>query len=442
MSTLIIPTKDGFTSSPLLTTMNLYEHDFLFLVPANLKGELKANQMVPEATHKAMAARMAELVQWVERGHTLVVLGLTPSDYHWQEPRGQAHKMSIENFPPFSNVKLTAKSGMSTRSAPAFASLLDPLVGSIDYQYVLKGPKLIPLIFVRTTVKTSGPPDVIAAAVQLGAGFVIFTPDSRGDAYWKAMMQLPSLLRAPTLEFPPWVDTFLTASEKAAFEGRAARKREHEELQLELSRLDQELDAARQLKQLFVGTGTPFEDAVAAALTELGLRVVKGPHPRADLLATDGKRIAAIEAKGVEGTAREEYIRQVMMWMPEVDASLGTDSDAAERDPVLEAYSQQLAQLNLSDRDKSQDCKGILVLGTFRLTPLDQRTQPDFPDNVQLVMGRQDICALSGLQLFSLVVLARSDDKLKAQFREALFASRGMLPLGLDWKQALSLSSG
>jgi hypothetical protein len=113
-----------------------------------------------------------------------------------------------------------------------------------------------------------------------------------------------------------------------------------------------------------------------------------------------------------------------------------------ESDPVLEVYGHQLAQLNLGGRDKDHDCKGILVLGTFRLTPLDQRTQPDFPNNVQLVMNRQDICALSGIQLFSLVVLARSDDTLKAQFREALFSSRGVLPLGLDWKQVLSPTLG
>jgi hypothetical protein len=275
---------------------------------------------------------------------------------------------------------------------------------------------------------------------RCGEGFVIFAPDGRTHAYWNALAQLPSVLRTSKAEFPSWVDRFRTSWEKAAFSGVAARKAELEKLQAELARLEGEIDEARQLKQLFVGTGAPFETAVAAALTELGLQVIKGPHPRADLLATNGQRIAAIEAKGVEGAAKEEYVRQVRMWMPEVDAAL-VETEPAENDLVLEDYRRQLANLNLSDLDKDQDCKGILVLGTFRLTPLNQRTQPDFPENVKAVLVRQDICALTGIQLFVLVVLARSDDAQKEQARRALFNTRGVLEMGLDWTQALELAN-
>jgi hypothetical protein len=241
-------------------------------------------------------------------------------------------------------------------------------------------------------------------------------------------------------EFPSWVDRFRTSWEAGAFNGVSARQAELERLQTELAELDGAIDDARQLKQLFVGTGTPFQTAVASALVELGLQVVNGPNPRADLLATNGVRIAAIETKGVEGVAREEYVRQVMMWMPEVDAALATEMEHAENDQVLEDYKQQLAGLNLSARKKDQDCKGILVLGTLRLTPLDQRTQPSFPENVKTVLVRQDICALTGLQLFILVTLARSDPALKDQFQQALFDTRGVLELGLDWSQALELA--
>jgi hypothetical protein len=280
----------------------------------------------------------------------------------------------------------------------------------------------------------------VACALQLGKGYVIFALDGRTDAYWAALAQLPSLLRTPMAEFPSWVDRFRTSWEAGAFNGVSARQAELERLQTELAELDGAIDDARQLKQLFVGTGTPFQTAVASALVELGLQVVNGPNPRADLLATNGVRIAAIETKGVEGVAREEYVRQVMMWMPEVDAALATEMEHAENDQVLEDYKQQLAGLNLSARKKDQDCKGILVLGTLRLTPLDQRTQPSFPENVKTVLVRQDICALTGLQLFILVTLARSDPALKDQFQQALFDTRGVLELGLDWSQALELA--
>ena len=123
--------------------------------------------------------------------------------------------------------------------------------------------------------------------------------------------------------------------------------------------------------------------------------------------------------------------------MPEVDAALATETEPTGNDLVLEDYRRQLAILNLGGRDQDQDCKGILVLGTFRLIPLDQRTQPDFPENVKGVLVRQDISALTGIQLFSLLMLARSDDALKEQVRHALVNTRGVLEMGSDWAQAL-----
>jgi len=436
MSTLLVRDGNDYLGKPLLTTMNLYEHEVLFILPGNLLTEMKANAAVTESVHESVAARMAEIVKWIERGHTLIVLGLSPAPY-WFNQGNDTSETAIEQLPPFNKVKLTAKSGASIRCSPAVASALDPLVRWIKYDFVLEGPNLIPLLFVRTTQNTVDRPDMVAGAIELGKGFVIFAPDGRQNVYWRALYGLPALLRSSNAEFPSWTDRFHTGWEKVAFSGVATRKAELDRLKTELAELVGEIDQARKLKMLFVGTGASFEAAVAAALVELGLQVVKGPHPRADLLATNGKRIAAIEAKGVDGGAREEYVRQVMMWMPEVDAALAMTTESAENDPVLDDYRRQLTNLNLNDRDPDQDCKGILVLGTFRSAPLDQRTQADFPENVKAVLARQDICALTGIQLFVLVVLARSDEAIRKQVRQALFNTRGVLEMGLDWTRAL-----
>ena len=43
MPTLILPYGDGYESVPLLTTMNLYEHEFIIVVPAELRMEMQPN---------------------------------------------------------------------------------------------------------------------------------------------------------------------------------------------------------------------------------------------------------------------------------------------------------------------------------------------------------------------------------------------------------------
>jgi hypothetical protein len=158
------------------------------------------------------------------------------------------------------------------------------------------------------------------------------------------------------------------------------------------------------------------------------------------LLCTNGRRIAAVEAKGIDGGAKEEYVRQVMMWMPEVDAARSLTSSGI--DPQLNGYIQQLAKLDLSAIDGGTDCKGILVLGTFRQKPLDQRPQPDFPENPVAVMVRQDICAVTGLQLFGLVMEVRANPERREKIGTALFETRGVLDLCRDWRQYLAVIDG
>jgi hypothetical protein len=279
------------------------------------------------------------------------------------------------------------------------SELFSPVAGLLNYSVVMEGQRLVPLLLVQPAVKTTTSAAVVGGYVRIGDGLVVFVPAGQGPGqpYWLALAQLPSLLRRDKPEFPEWVDKFQTAAEVTAFDNIAAQKEQIKRLQAETAKLEIQTSDGRRLKQLFVGSGSNFEDAVAEALRELGLSVVPGPHPRADLLATDGKRIAAIEAKGIDGASREEHVRQVMMWMPDVDAAMSTALSGQIGDVDLGRYVEQLKLLPTDQLDRSSDCKGILVIGTFRKLPLDQRAQqPDFPENVVRVIARQDVCALTG----------------------------------------------
>ena len=443
MPSLMYPlpnTQGGYGASQLVSTTNFYEHELIFFLPSDLLAEMKAPQPVSGDVYDNVVSRMQELTKWVEAGHMLVVLGLQPASFRYvQQNRSVTEK--VENFEPFNRVQLTAKSGSSVQTAPAnepVADLLSVFVSSLPYDTVMKGAGLIPLLTVRATNKTTGPPDVIAGYIKVGSGLVVFSPrhGAPGQPYWLALQQLPSLLRQQKPDVPAWVDNFQTSDETSAFDGVAIRKREVERLDAEIVALEFKIAGDRQLKHLFVGSGASFEEAVGDALRELGLEVVAGPYPRADLLATNGVRIAAVEAKGLEGTAKEEYVRQVMMWMPEVDAALSMPSDGSG-DPVVAKYKEQLKKLNLESLDRTVDCKGILILGTLRLLPLDQRIQPDFVENVAQVLTRQDICALTGLQLYCLVLMARSDPATKKKIRSALFDTRGVLDMARNWRDLL-----
>ncbi len=78
-----------------------------------------------------------------------------------------------------------------------------------------------------------------------------------------------------------------------------------------------------------------------------------------------------------------------------------------------------------------------MVIGTFRTTPLSDRSQPDFPEPVVRLLIQSNVCAITGLQLFGLLSMARNDPPLKEKIVSSLFSTAGVLSLATDWRQFL-----
>lgn len=256
----------------------------------------------------------------------------------------------------------------------------------------------------------------------------------------KALSELQSSRPGSRAPLPDWASNFQTANEAASLRKLAKLELEMEDLKQRIENEQQAFSNSEDLKQLIAGSGDDFRNAVAVALTALGLKVVAGPHLRADLLATDGKRLFAIETRGVDGCARESNVMQASRWAADVDSTLWLSAD--EQEPDLLGYAKQIAKLNVEIKDDpEQYCKGIAVIGTFRKTPLDQRTAPDFPEPVLRVLNRTKVCAMTGLELFGAYVRSRDHAELRSAFREALFTTDGVLEMSNGWISFLTWAS-
>ena len=248
----------------------------------------------------------------------------------------------------------------------------------------------------------------------------------------KALAELPTRRSSSRSPLPDWVFNFRTKDEIASLRKLTKLKSEMEDLKQRIEHQQRALLYSEELKQLVAGSGDDFRDAVAAALTALGLKVVYGPHPGADLLATNGKRLFAIETEGLDGCVRESNVTQASRWAADVDSTLWLAAD--EREPDLLGYAEQIAKLNIETQDDpDQYCKGIAVVGTFRKIPLDQRTEQDFSEPVMRMLNRSKVCAMTGLELFSICVRSRDHAELRSAFQEALFATDGVLEMSNGW---------
>ena len=222
--------------------------------------------------------------------------------------------------------------------------------------------------------------------------------------YFGALAELSNRF-TPSLEvIPDWTNAYISSEEGEILREVDKRERQISVLAAELKIKQQSHDQIRELKQLFTGTGDEFVRAVKSALETFQLRVVDGPHPRADLLAFDGSTLLAIEAKGVEGPVRELYVRETEQWLSDLRRTLVASADERKADMDLNRYADKLSALGIDlEKEMRPECRGLMIINTFRKTPLMERIQIDFPDPVSRTINRSDVRALTGLQLFGLL---------------------------------------
>jgi len=123
--------------------------------------------------------------------------------------------------------------------------------------------------------------------------------DTDGTAeYIRSLGELPASLLKQKDPLPDWIDSFRTKQELNCLNEVEKLLQKIKAKQSLLAREEKVIAGIREWKALFAGSGEEFKETVKEALKELGLRCVDGPPSRADLLASDGKRVIAVESKG------------------------------------------------------------------------------------------------------------------------------------------------
>src|SRR5262249_38713381 len=131
------------------------------------------------------------------------------------------------------------------------------------------------------------------------------------------------------------------------------------------------------------------------------------------------------------------HVGQLTKWLGELDAAVVDPRTDAEADPELTLYAKRIQELGVN-LDAEPDCIGILVIGTFRKTPVEARTEPSFSHNVARTISRpRRLRALTGLQLLCLLLEGREKEATKAAAVELIFSPTGVLEDTSNWKRHL-----
>jgi hypothetical protein len=438
------PNCVGEAYVPFLGSHNFDEANVIFWSPLTIALEFqREGHLVQQATYQMLQGRMSALAAWVTQGHTLVLIGSNTVPFQYVDNQNVGRIACLEQAAPLVGVNFKVATGARAEyCGPSWIEeVFRDQLPNMRYDTLISGDELTPLLRVGAAI--AGAQQIIGGYRKRGLGLILYIPPFNGSAlsnkvFLGKLEKLPALLRARPTELPNWVNAYQSASERSTSDQISKLEQASAQLNVQIAEEQKALASHRALKQLIAGTGASFANAVAASLRELGLDVVEGPHPRADLLSVKASRFIAIEAKGVEGGVREAQFRQTERWIAEVNSTVGLPAEEVSRDADLSRYAAQLAKLNTPFANITDDCKGLMVIGTYRTTPLADRVEADFPEPVLRLLSRSQVCALTGAQLFALVMLARENPALKVDILNELMGACGVLASGRgDWRKYL-----
>jgi hypothetical protein len=324
---------------PFLGTRNFNEANTLFLTWSSVANEVvKSGHSLSFSVFSQLEKRLAELNEWVARGHTLILIGSFSVPFVHVNKQNMAVSTRLEAFAPLNQVEFVVASGTRVQycGPPSAEEVFSDQLGRIRYETLLKSDSIVPLLRVAAAT-AGGDLEVVGGYRKVGLGLVAYVPLFQGapdqiKGFFDKLTLLAQLLRAPPSQLPDWVNEYRSRSEEVSAGKIAALEQEAVDLKARIDAESDAIEAHKALKVLLAGTGTAFASAVASALRELGLAVVDGPHPRADLLSVCGGRFIAIEAKGIDGAVRETQFRQTERWVAEVNSAAGMSLEEAKAD--------------------------------------------------------------------------------------------------------------
>jgi hypothetical protein len=411
--------------------------------PRGLQGGLVSTEEW-EGFVNTYSRRIDQIIKWVKDGCVLIVFPTVPPRLHYAGNDRKVVEKSMRTLIPFNLISLNEIDGGLIEAVEPFKDQLSSFQPLLRYSYIMAGEDAVPIFKASST--RSGHDQSVGVACRMGEGAIVFSPLPRnlGDAYlleyYQSLAQIANLLRSQPIDLPEWTSSYASEPEKTAIDRIADLERRISELQNGVASQRGIVSTEKQLKLLFSGTGDSLVSRTAEALREFGLRVVEGPKGRADLLVWDGKRLAAAEVKGVDGTAREYHYRQVVIWAAETNAALSATPNDRKQNPELEQYTQKLSELGIDTARPVTDIesRGLMIIGTFRQVPLEKRDQnASFPDPVRRAIERTSICALTGLDLYCLLQEARHDPNEKTVVVNDLLSRDGVLPVK-DWRAIIT----
>ena len=232
----------------------------------------------------------------------------------------------------------------------------------------------------------------------------------RAAEFQTALLDLAARLMAGSdvEPLPAWAAGFRLNREPELRDQIIAKESGIEAARAQLTSLQSDLDRLEGRKRLVTGTGKALELEVRKVLELIGGKVREPEPGRDDWKVTFPEGEAVVEVKGLKGSAGERDAAQLEKWVSTHLEDVGTMP------------------------------KGLLIVNGWRDMPIDQRTEPTFPDQMLKYSKSRGHCLATGLQMLGILQDVEAKPERAKVWRERLLGTVGPLAGQTDWRKILS----
>jgi hypothetical protein len=270
-----------------------------------------------------------------------------------------------------------------------------------------------------------GPEKIVGTWIPTEKGIFVILPLVYSQEYFKtrkeftsvcstfveSLLDLSKELKKSTGDYslPEWTRRYLIPGEQDQRIQLSKKEVDLQRILSEISQAKEQLANTEKYKLLFSGIGRALEVAVAEILRQLGFTVAPGAEGRDDLIITYRDKVGVVEIKGTAKSAAEKHAAQLEKWVAE--------------------YMTQ----------RNQTPKGFLIINAFNTTPLNERVEKAFPDQMVKYSVNRSHCLLTSTQLLGLCLYLNSHREERDTLIEELFNTKGIYQKFEDYSSFLSI---
>lgn len=276
--------------------------------------------------------------------------------------------------------------------------------------------------------RIKGTDKVVAAVIPYEKGKIICLPqpyykdDYTKVEYWKkygkiyldSLFELDERLSTPDDEvsFPSWANDIFILSEKEEIQNQEQLEKKFDELRGELVEQKHRIEEIQRYKLLLTASGGPLEEITKQVLSELGFSILDSERGRSDIIAKYGDIGVVAEIKGVSKSAAEKHAAQLEKW-----ASQYIEENGAVP-------------------------KGLLIVNGFCDTPIEERTEDVFPNQMLKYSEARGHALITTTQLLCLFIETRRNPECKYERINELLSCVGKYKRYQDVSQYLETKDG